>query len=489
MKGLKLKAKNLSFSTGNPLIVILNKKDASRLDLHPLDRISINYKNKNIIAAIDISTHGIKHNQIGLFKEVSTILNARNNSILDINIAEHPESVQYIKEKLDNKILSEYKIKKIINDIIKNKLSEVEITYFISACYTNKLTLKEISYLTKAVASSGNKLNLKNKIIIDKHSIGGIPGNRTTMIIVPILAASGLIMPKTSSRAITAPSGTADTMEVLSKVNLSINEIKNVIKKTNACLVWGGAMELATADDRLIRLEYPLSLDSKSIMLASILSKKLAVGSTHLLIDIPFGKGSKIEHKKNAIKLKQQFLKLTKLLKIKTKVILTDGTQPIGNGIGPLLECIDILKILKRSPDRPLDLEKKSIKMADIMLSLAKINKKAIDILNSSQAYKKFLQIINAQGKKNFNLKLAKFKYNVKANKSGVIKSIDNKVITKIARIAGCPNDKKAGIYLYVHNNYKVKKNSVLFTVYSENKTKLNYAKKLLFALNPIKIA
>jgi len=475
---VKLKIKDVDLSTGGPLIVILNEEDAQELDLHALDRIVIKKRKKEVVATINIAENGknIRRGEIGLFEEVLKKIKGKNKQVVKIRIAKRPYSIQYIKEKLDGKKLSPSKINEIIKDIIKNKLSEVELTYFVSACYKKNLSTDEIIALTKAICESGNRLKLRKKLIVDKHSIGGVPGNRTTMIMIPILAAAGLTIPKTSSRAITSPAGTADTMEVLANVSLPLKKIKKVVEKTKACMIWGGTLELASADDKLIKIEYPLSLDPRGILLASVLSKNIAVGSKFILIDIPIGESAKIKNRKEALELKKQFIKLGRKLGIKIKVILTNGSQPIGNGIGPMLEARDVLWILQRDPRRPIDLEKKSIYMADLILKMTGSNKKAKEILESGKAYEKMKEIIRMQGKKKIDFNLARNKFIIKANKNGVIKKINNKVIAKIARIAGAPKDKKAGIYLDVHKGDKIKKNDFLFTIFAKNKDKLEHA-------------
>src|SRR5579863_5627142 len=129
------------------------------------------------------------------------------------------------------------------------------------------------------MAQAGTQLKWDRPIVVDKHCIGGIPGNRTTMIVVPIVAALGLTFPKTSSRAITSPAGTADTMGMLADVSLSSDRIYEVIRKTGGCIVWGGALELAPADDVLIAVERPMELDTEAQMVASILAKKKTVSA------------------------------------------------------------------------------------------------------------------------------------------------------------------------------------------------------------------
>lgn len=481
---MRLKIKDINVATGGPLIAVLNYKDAHKLDLHGTDRILLKLKKKEIIVSINVSesSKNIKPGTIGLFEEVLDILKPKKEEVVSIKPTHIPKSIELIKNKLDGKKLSKEDIDILVKDLTENDLTETELAYFVSACYHNELSQEETINFTKAILRSGKKLNLGKKIVADKHCLGGIPNNRTTMLITPILAAAGVTMAKSSSRSITSASGTADTMEVLAKVSFTTKKIKEIIKKTNGCIIWGGAMELAGADDKLIKVRYPLRLDPEGLMLSSIMAKKASVGSTHVLIDIPIGKTAKILTRKKAKILKKKFIDLGKKLNMKTQVIITDGSQPIGNGIGPNLEARDILYILKRHPNAPKDLEEKSIMMADKLLKLAKTKASAREILESGQAYKKMKEIIKAQnGKPTINpddIKLGRYEVNIKSGKSGKIKKIDNKKITKVARIAGAPTDKAAGIYLHKKLYDRIKKNETLFTIYSESKDRLEYAKK-----------
>jgi len=479
---ITLKAKDVKLSTGGPLIAILNQKDAQRLNLQALDRIKITRGKKEVVAAVDISeSTGIKKGQIGLFKELIEELELKKPILLKISTSQVPESIEIIKKKLDKKELSKKEIFMVIDNLTKNELTEIEITYFVSSCYLNGLTDDETRYLTQAIVKYGDKLDLNKKIIADKHCIGGIPNNRTTMLVVPIVAAAGITMVKTSSRSITSPAGTADTMESLAKVEFTTPEIKKIIKKINSCIVWGGAIDLANADEKLIKVRHPLRIDPKGLMLASILVKKAAVNSTHLLIDIPIGKTAKIQTKKQAKSLKKHFEKLGKQLKIKTKVIITNGSQPIGNGIGPNLEARDVLYILRKDSQAPKDLENKSITMADEIFKITKTKASAKDILNSGKAYQKFIEIIGAQRGnskiKPTDLKLGKLQSTIKSPRAGKVVEIDNRKISKIARLAGSPYDKEAGVYLNIKLKDKIKKNQPLMTIYSNSKAKLNSAK------------
>jgi AMP phosphorylase len=495
----KLKVKNMNLVTGGILVATLNEKDANHYDLHSLDRIKIKVGKKIETVVLDIAQSNkiVGPGKIGLFEDVIKILDLKNNDEVEIIPAGKPLSLEYIKKKLDGKKLNKKEFDQIVWDIVHHKILEAEITYFVAGCYTHKLTMQETIWLTRSMTDNGEVLKFNKYPIIDKHCIGGVAGNRTTMIIVPIIAAAGLTIPKTSSRSITSPAGTADTVEVIAEVDVNNNDMKKIVRKTNGCMVWGGGLNLSPSDDKIINVERLLSIDAESQLLASVLSKKASVSATHLLIDIPTGIGSKIPDRKKALSLKRRFEKIASKLNIKIQVIITDGRQPIGNGIGPALEAKDVLYILDQDNRRPLDLEKKALMMAGIMFEMVNKAKKgegyklAKEILDSGKAYQKFIEIVKAQGKKQIfpdKIKVGTWKHDVKAHKSGKIRTINNKTISKIARIAGAPKNNGAGIYLHKHVGDSVKKGQKIFTIYAVNKLKLEFAKNTLNQLNGIAI-
>ena len=481
---MRLKVKDIKLSSGGPYIVVMNEADAEKLDLTAMDRARLVNK-RELVVFLNIAKKGIKPGQIGLFEEVMKAMRLKNNDTINVYHQTKPESVYSIKKKLSGERLTAEEIDDIVKDVVVNKLSVVDLTYLVSACYTRELNDDEVLSLINAMVKYGGELGIKQKVILDKHAIGGVANNRTTMIVVPIVAAAGFTIIKTSSRSITSVSGTADTVEVLAPVALSRDQIRNVVKKTNACMAWGGAIELASADDAFINVERVMSLDPEGMLLASILAKKKSVGATHVLIDIPVGIGAKFEDMKVARRLSKRFTSLGKKLGMKVKAIITDGSQPIGNGIGPVLEARDVLAVL--NGNGPEDLRKKSIYMAGKLLEMAGLKngeKAATEILDSGKALKKFKQIIKAQGG-NPNTPIEKlvpgnYRHDVYANKECVIKEINNKNISKLGRIAGAPKDKAAGVYLHYHVGDKVKKGDVMFTVYTENKRKLEFVKDFL---------
>ncbi|MBU0586006.1 thymidine phosphorylase, partial [Candidatus Micrarchaeota archaeon] len=312
-------------------------------------------------------------------------------------------------------------------------------------------------------------------------------------IVVSIVVAAGLACPKTSSRSITSPAGTADTVETIAGVSFNEKEIMKIVEKTGGCMVWGGAVNLAPADDKIIQVEHPLSIDAEGQLLASIMAKKGSVSATHVLIDIPVGKTAKVKDAKHAKHLKQKFLSLGKKLGMKMEVMVTDGSEPIGNGVGPALEMKDVLYVMKNDERQPLDLREKCLKVSGVILEMTKKAPKgkgyrmAKKILDSGKAFSKMKEILSAQGGKLFNpdkIEVCPLKYDYKSKKSGRVKQINNESVSKIARVAGAPKDKCAGVYLYKHVGDSVKKGDKLFTIYSRSRRKLRYASDIIKMVN-----
>ncbi|MEM4246871.1 MAG: thymidine phosphorylase, partial [Candidatus Woesearchaeota archaeon] len=412
---------------------------------------------------------------------------------LIVQIGKEGQPIQPDLKALQEKKYQE--IYEIIKDIGKNQLTDIELTSYVTANYTMGMSDAEILNLTKAMTLTGTLLKVKKKPVVDIHCIGGVPGNRTTMIVVPILVAAGLTVPKTSSRAITSPAGTADTMEVLCPVSLPISKLYRILDDVGGFIVWGGSVNLAPADDRIIKVEHPLSIDAEGQMLASIMAKKASVSATHLLMDIPVGRSAKIEDRKQAVHLQGHFERLGNALGIKVCTMITPGSEPIGNGIGPVLEARDCLWVLKNDSRAPQDLRRKSLEMAAVALEFAGTAKKgegmqlATEILNSGKAYQTFMEMVKAQGGKDIDpesLKPCPLQYTFLAPKSGTISVLDNTSISRIARMAGAPRDKDSGILLHHHCGDHVNKGDPIMTIYSHSREKLGYAIDLLKELNGI---
>lgn len=410
-------------------------------------------------------------------------------------------AISAIRKKLIGKTLNYREIFALMDEIAHQRLGPILTTYFAAAGFQKGFSNDELYSLTKAMADTGLKLHFKG-IVADKHSVGGLSGTRTTMILVPIVAEAGFKIPKTSSRAITTPSGTADTMEVLAPVNFTPKQMEKIVNKVGGCIVWGGHLGIAPADDVIIQVEQPLAFESFDKIIISIMAKKLASGANHIVIDIPVGGTMKITHIKDAEVVAKKFTYLAKRFKMHLALDVNEAREPAGRGMGPVLETRDVLQVLEQKKNRPLALEQKALRLAGRLLNLCFQSLKekqkldgyeaACEILRSGKALEKMREIVKAQGGKpdfaSEKLVLGKEKFRLKAKRGGRIVGLDNHQITVVGRILGCPEDEKAGLYLERRIEEKISKNDILLTAYSSNKWRLKEAKETLENLPIYKI-
>ncbi|MBD3190075.1 MAG: AMP phosphorylase [Candidatus Heimdallarchaeota archaeon] len=491
---LELTIKPLDIEAGGKYIVVLNEAWSHQKGIYAGDRVQILKGKHKLIGIVDTSDTSIKPYEIGIFEEIETAYGFKAGEKVRIRRVEETTSPKLIKEKLDGKKLSFEEIQTIVKDIVTRRLSASEISAFAVSTYTRDWSMDEIADLTISMVETGEQLEWTKHPIANKHCLGGVPGNRTTLLVVPTIAAAGVAIPKTSSRAITSPAGTADTMEVFAKVEFRSNELQKIVNEINCCIAWGGAVDLAPADSAMIKVLNPLRLDPVPMTISSIMAKKKASGTTDLIIDIPYGKETKVPTKTEAKELSKKFEKIGRNLEINIKVLITEGSEPIGNGIGPILEARDVLKVLERREDRPKDLEEKSLKLCGELLKLIGKGdyKKAKEILESKQALEKFKEIIKAQkGNPKISvedLQLARYTKEITATKSGKIKTINNFYITEIARRLGCPGLKDCGVFIHHHVGETVEKGQKLLTLHAKSKEELSETVSYLSNNEPIKI-
>ena len=485
---MEFKVKLLGIRAGGKQIIVIDDENASLLGIHSSDRVEITYKQQNIIAIANVATDFPKKT-VGIYEEVKDRLKVQEGENVEIRPAERPESLGYIRDKLMGRRLGAQEIKMIIMDVVERHLSDIELASFVTSLYIRGTSMDEVEALTKAMVETGQTLDFGKKPILDKHSIGGVPGDKTTILVVPIVAAAGFTIPKTSSRAITSPAGTADRVEVLCPVDLTVDEIRSVVKKTGACLAWGGALDLAPADDLLIQVEYPLSIDP--LLLPSIMSKKKATGADYIVVDIPTGRGTKIKTIGEAQALAQEFIELGKRLGMNVQCGVTFGEQPIGYAIGPALEAREALLALMG--EGPTDLVNKAASLAGLLFEMMGINdgmQKANELLKSGKAEKKLRDIIAAQGGdpdvKPEDIEVGNEVVEIRSEEKGRIQWINNMAIAQIAREAGAPKTKGAGVLLSKKLGDKVAKGDVLYKIYSGSAQKLESTVRLAQNLNPI---
>ncbi len=444
-------------------------------------RIQVSANGQSIIASLcTVSGDLIAPGEAGLSESAWRLLGAAEGG--EISFAHPPlvDSLGLMRGKIYGQRLTTRSAQHIIEDIVAGRYADVHLSAFITACSGRALDRNEMVALTKAMVTTGSSLDWGDQPIADKHCIGGLPGNRTTPIVVAIAAACGLIIPKTSSRAITSPAGTADTMETLTNVDLDVPTMRRVVEREGGCMVWGGAVDLSPADDILIRVERLLDVDSEGQLVASVLSKKIAAGATHVVLDLPVGPTAKLRSPTDAHHLTNALRSVAGTMGLQVRVMLTDGTQPVGHGIGPALEAHDVLAVLRNDPAAPQDLRKRAIDLAASLLELVlqlsarDALAKASAALDDGDAWRKFEAICHAQG----GLReppVAAHTHPVVAAHSGKVVNIDNRVLAKIAKLAGAPGAKAAGLAFHAPLGTQVEKGAPLYTVHAESRGELAY--------------
>ena len=454
-----------------------------------LSKIEVRANGRRILATLNVvdDLGIVACDELGLSEDAFALLGVEAGYKVAVAQAEPPESMGALFRKIAGERLRREDLRAIVRDIAEHRYSKIELTAFVVACNRDELDREEVFFLSDAMVATGQRLDWHEPLVVDKHCIGGIPGNRTSMLVVPIVAAHGMLCPKTSSRAITSPAGTADTMEVLANVELPLEQLQSIVREYRGCLAWGGTAQLSPADDVLISVERPLSIDSPGQMVASILSKKIAAGSTHLVLDIPIGPTAKVRSMPEAQRLRRLFEYVAHRLGLSLDVVITDGRQPIGNGIGPVLEARDVMRVLENDPRAPIDLRQKALRLAGRLIECDPDVRGgdgfaiARDILDSGRALSRMNAIIEAQGSRSFDPnapRLGALSFEVRADASGVVAGIDNVQIARIARLAGAPKVPGAGLDLLRKLGHAVAAGDLLYRVHADFPADLEFARQ-----------
>jgi thymidine phosphorylase len=445
-------------------------------------QVEVHAHGRSILATLNmVVTDLLGPEEAGLSEAAWRLLGVVEGSILEFAHPEPLASLSDLRSKLFGNRLDEAAMERIITDIAAGRYSDLHLAAFIAAGAGTNMDLAETIGLTRAMVRVGTRLAWPGRPIVDKHCVGGLPGNRTTPIIVPIVAALGLVMPKTSSRAITSPSGTADTMETLAPVDLDIATLRRVVEREKGCIAWGGAVQLSPADDVLIRVERPLDIDSEAQLIASVLSKKAAAGSDHVLIDIPVGPTAKVRTPESAQRLGEHLVQVGSAVGLQVRCVTTDGSQPVGRGVGPALEACDVLAVLRGDPAAPDDLRERALRLAGEVIEMAGRAApgagfaQAAQVLASGEARRKFDAIREAQGGAREPGR-APLQRDVVAGADGTIVAIDNRRISRFAKLAGAPHASTAGLEMRVRVDDRVRRGQALFTLHAETQGEMQYA-------------
>ncbi|MCC7179754.1 MAG: thymidine phosphorylase family protein [Acidobacteria bacterium] len=455
-----------------------------------LSKVEVSANSSTILAVLNVVDDAriVGELELGLSEEAFALLGIEEGARVHVAHAEPPVSIASLKRKIAGERLSRGELAAMVRDIAAHRYSKIELAAFLVATAKMELDHDEVLHLTEAMVGVGRRHDWRETPVVDKHCIGGIPGNRTSMLVVPIVAAHGMLIPKTSSRAITSPAGSANTMACLADVELPFDRMEPIVRRHRGCLVWGGRAALSPADDVLIAVSRPLSLDSPGQMVASILSKKIAAGSTHLVLDIPLGPTAKVRHMSEAQRLKKLFEYVARHLGLTLDAVITDGRQPIGRGIGPVLEARDVLQVLNNDPAAPADLRLKGLRLAGRVLEFDPDLRGgdgfsvARDILDSGRALARMNAIIDAQGRRDFDWRrpnLAPLVHEVVSDADGVVTDIDNERLARIARLAGAPNAEGAGVDLFHKLGDAVSRGQPLYRIHSASTSELEFARRL----------
>lgn len=490
---LYLSARKLDVNTGGKsLICVINEKDTEELGIYPSINCVISWAGleEPIAVVIDTTDSIVEVGEIGLYEDIWDKYKVNVGEVIKIELMPVSKSIEGIRKKIGGGKLNYSEIFSIISDISRNRLGDVLTAYFVAAGYNPGFDKEEIFYMTKAMAETGDILNFRG-IVCDKHSVGGIAGKGITPIVIPIVATfPDLIIPNTSSRAVTSASATSDMLEVIMPMTFSKDQLENMMLKNNAFMVWGGGLDLAPADDRIIQVQKPLGVESIDKFVASIISKKLAQGVNHVIFDIPVGKGAKIENEDEFQQAKRTFELMCSKFNIKVVVHKREISGIDGFAVGPALECREFLRVYERHEKRSLQLEEDALKMAGELIELCGKKEKgqgyvyAKEVLNNGKAYTKLKEIIEMQGGnknvKSEDLEIGGVQFDFRSESAGVIGYIDNKKVFEVCKALGNPHIKEAGLYFHKKENEKVEKGDVLATLFTTNENRMQLGKRVI---------
>lgn len=447
-----------------------------------LTRVQVQVGHRSVVATLNVVVDDwLAEHEVALSEAAWRRLQPAPGALASFGHPQTPRSSSALRRKVYGGRLSEADCMTLMQDVVADRLSELELAAFVTACVGERLDGEETIALTRAMVNVGERLDWGSGLVLDKHCVGGLPGNRTTPIVVALVAALGFRIPKTSSRAITSPAGTADVIEVMAPVTLDLAAMRRVVEREGGCLVWGGNVGLSPADDVLIRVERPLDFDSDGQLVASVLSKKVAAGSSHVLIDVPVGPTAKVRSELAAASLQERLQQTAQRLDLRIRVHCSDGQQPVGIGIGPALEARDVLRVLRNESDAPADLRERALDLAGALLDMVSSDvagsgrEQARAALESGRALVKFLAICEAQG--GFHEpKSATHRHEVIASQDGVVAAIDNRRLARVAKLAGAPAAAIAGVECATRIGHRVARGQPLYAVHAASRGELEYA-------------
>lgn len=403
--------------------------------------------------------------------------------------------VDLIQKKKNGETLTKEEIDFMITDYVAGKIPDYQMSAMLMAIYFNGMENEELAAFTLAMRDSGDLVDLSpiEGIKVDKHSTGGV-GDKTTLIVGPIVAACGVPVAKMSGRGLGFTGGTLDKLESISGfcIDLSAEEFFETVKKTGISVI-GQTGNLAPADKLLYALrDVTATVDSIPLIAASVMSKKLAAGSDKIVLDVTTGSGAFMKNTRDAKKLAKHMVAIGNHAGKETVAILTGMEEPLGFAIGNNMEVKEAIEVLKG--DGPEDVKEVSVALAGMMLSLGLENvshsqgkRMAKKVLSSGQAFEKFKEMVQAQGGDIRYVEHPEFferdafEGEVLAAEDGFLSGMDTEKIGVVAGLLGAGRETKdsvidmsAGIYLEKKIGDTVKKGEPIAICYAGTKEKLN---------------
>lgn len=474
-------------------VVFLNAGDALEMGVGPNDRVRVSGRREIVTSVMFFGTVATK-GYVGMPRSVMERCGSKDGEDVTVEYAPMPGSARSVRKKINGGKLGSEEMSSIVDDIYEGNLSEKEILAFVSAFNINNSDITEIAYLTRAMTATGRTVDLGVRPVFDFHSLGGVSGNMITPIVVSIVASEGLTIPKMSSRAVSSACGTADFVDTFCDVEIDAEKLAGTVRKVGGVFACGND-DYAPVGSMIIDAERPLGIDPRPTMMASIMSKKLAVGTTHLLVDIPVGRGTKVPDLKAAEGFANDLIDLGTVLGIHVECAASYADQPLGTAVGPILEARECIEVLENGDGDPHVVDK-ACAMAGILLEMAGETDgkaRALEVLRSGQAHRKFLEIVEAQGGspalKASDLTPGRFVRDVRACRDGIVQFVDNSSVKAIAKAAGSPGDDGAGMVLMHDKGDEVSKGDVLFRIYAENQAKLDRAVESARSRRPMKVS
>lgn len=443
-------------------------------DINKVTKLEIHKGSKTIFAFLQIVEDDVLAlDEIGLNEDALKALNMSEGTEVHVSMAAPSLSAQSLRRKIAGEILTSSEYMDIIKDIASGRYSKMDIAAFLVAC-TSSMSATELVSFTEALVAQKVLHWDEKSMVVDQHCLGGVPANKTDLVILAIVSAYGLPIAKTCIRSLTSCAGVADTMGVLANVDYNTSKFQKLVRANNGAIVNYDVLEETKVNHLLHDVRSQLGINQNELVIASILAMMISSGVSHLVLDVPVGENARVHSTNEAIRIRKQVEYIGDMLGLSIDVVITDGSEPIGNGIGAVLEARDVMKILRNKEDAPIDLKEKSLFLAgrvlefDPQLRGGQGYAVAKEILENGRALEAFQRIVNAQGVHEVPA-LGQYVREVVAPYDGIVSAVNNTIINKIGVYAGATQCLGSGVDLNKKIGDKVKAGDVLYTIYSCN--------------------